>query len=165
MAQSSNDKRCNDDCPIKHTLSMFQGKYSALILRELLSGTKRFSVLLKKIPGISSKTLNEKLKQYTQYGVITRHAYPEIPPKVEYCITEKGKQLEQVIIELHKFGLDQVNQKSTQAKSRRRMSDFDTEAKGAKRFGRRAVDIKARAAKKIGRRNSDIDISNLYSNE
>lgn len=77
-----------------------------MILLELLSGKKRFSELLKNIPGISSKTLNEKLKQYTSSGIISRHSYPEIPPKVEYCLTKKGKKLEVIINELYRFGLD-----------------------------------------------------------
>ena len=100
----STNTSCNTGCPVKKTLSLFEGKYSAYILSELISGKQRFSTLLKKIPGISSKTLNDKLKYYTATGVVTRRAYPEIPPRVEYELTEEGKGLNTVIAALYQFG-------------------------------------------------------------
>lgn len=106
MAKMIDTPQCGQKCPVRRALRVFEGKYSASILRELLSGDRRFSQLLKNIPGISSKTLNEKLKEYIDSGIVTRHAYPEVPPKVEYRISERGAQLEQVVNELHRFGLE-----------------------------------------------------------
>ncbi len=97
---------CTSSCPVRKALKIFEGKYSASILRELLTGRKRFSELLKSIPGISSKTLSGKLKEYTSGGIVERHSYPEIPPKVEYCLTEKGAELEVIINELRRFGAE-----------------------------------------------------------
>ena len=100
----STNTSCSTGCPVKKTLSLFEGKYSAYILSELISGKQRFSALLKKIPGISSKTLNDKLKYYTATGIVTRRAYPEIPPRVEYELTEQGENLQTVIDSLYQFG-------------------------------------------------------------
>lgn len=95
---------CNGvTCPIKKALSLFQGKYSIYIFKELLTGKKRFSDFLKNIPGITSKTLNERLKYLAENGVVTRESHPVIPPKVEYTLTERGKSLESVIRELKRF--------------------------------------------------------------
>ena len=99
----SND--CNErTCPIRWALSLFDGKYTILIFRELLSGKCRFSDFLKSIKGISSKTLNERLKFLKDNGIVTRQAYPEIPPKVEYSLTEKGRRIEGIISSLKHFG-------------------------------------------------------------
>ena len=99
-------KDCNLVCPVQKALRLFEGKYSSMILLELLSGKKRFSELQKNIAGISSKTLNEKLKEYIQLGIVSRRSFPEIPPKVEYSLTEKGRRLEDIIVVLRRFGTD-----------------------------------------------------------
>lgn len=143
--------------PIQSSIALFEGKYAAEILRELLSGTKRFSELLHAIPGISSKTLNQKLKVYLQQGIITRHSYPEIPPKVEYRLTERGRQLEGIIIELHKFGVGAHLEEASDRNAKRRITDFEAN-KGYKKLGRRALDrqLQERANTRIGRRETDI---------
>ncbi|WP_016957397.1 winged helix-turn-helix transcriptional regulator [Catenovulum agarivorans] len=145
--------------PIQSSISLFEGKYAAEILRELLSGTKRFSELLHSIPGISSKTLNQKLKVYLQQGIITRHSYPEIPPKVEYRLTDRGRQLESIIIELHKFGVGAHLEEVSDKNAKRRMTDFAVN-KGYKKFGRRALDKHAqeRETTRLGRRETDMTL-------
>lgn len=96
----------SQDCPIEKSLSILSAKWSFLIIRDLLiEGTLRFGDLLKGLEGISPKTLSLRLRELEENEIITRTVYPEIPPKVEYSLTEKGKQLEGILIELKRFGL------------------------------------------------------------
>ncbi|WP_028553031.1 winged helix-turn-helix transcriptional regulator [Paenibacillus sp. UNC451MF] len=93
-------------CPIAKVIDMIGTKWTFLILRDLLiEGTMRFSDLLRCLDGISPKTLSLRLKELEDHGILTRTVYPEVPPRVEYTLTEKGKQLEGVFIELKRFGL------------------------------------------------------------
>ncbi|WP_282937893.1 helix-turn-helix domain-containing protein [Paenibacillus sp. RC67] len=93
-------------CPIAKVIDMIGTKWTFLILRDLLiEGTMRFSDLLKCLDGISPKTLSLRLKELEEHGILIRTVYPEVPPRVEYTITDKGRQLESVFIELKRFGL------------------------------------------------------------
>ena len=93
-------------CPIAKTLDVISTKWTFLIIRDLLiEGTLRFSDLQKSMDGISPKTLSLRLKELEAQGIITRKVYPEVPPRVEYTLTDKGKQLEGIFIELERFGL------------------------------------------------------------
>ncbi|MCH5439531.1 winged helix-turn-helix transcriptional regulator [Bacillus paranthracis] len=95
-------------CPIAKTLDVIRTKWTFLIIRDLLiQGTLRFSDLQKSMDGISPKTLSLRLKELEAQGIsiITRKVYPEVPPRVEYTLTDKGKQLERIFIELKRFGL------------------------------------------------------------
>ncbi|MBP3041068.1 helix-turn-helix transcriptional regulator [Bacillaceae bacterium Marseille-Q3522] len=94
------------ECPIEKTLNIISAKWSFLIIRELLiDGTLRFGKLMKQLEGISSKTLSLRLKELEEKGIVKKTIFPEIPPHVEYSLTEKGKQLESIFIELKRFGL------------------------------------------------------------
>lgn len=96
----------NQQCPIEKSLSIISAKWSFLIIRDLLiDETLRFGDLLKGLEGISPKTLSLRLKELEENDIITRTVYPEIPPRVEYSLTKKGKQLEGILIELMRFGL------------------------------------------------------------
>lgn len=93
-------------CPIAKTLEVIGTKWTFLIIRDLLiGGTLRFSDLLKSLDGVSPKTLSLRLKELENHGLLERTVYPEVPPRVEYTLTEKGKQLESIFIELKRFGL------------------------------------------------------------
>ncbi|AIK39969.1 MULTISPECIES: winged helix-turn-helix transcriptional regulator [Bacillus] len=97
-------------CPIAKTLDVIGTKWTFLIIRDLLiEGTLRFSDLLKSMDGISPKTLSLRLKELEGQGIVTRKVYPEVPPRVEYTLTDKGKQLEGIFIELKRFGLTLEN--------------------------------------------------------
>jgi len=72
----------------------------------LIEGTMRFSDLLKSMDGISPKTLSLRLKVLEDQGILERKVFPEVPPRVEYTLTEKGKSLEGIFIELKRFGLN-----------------------------------------------------------
>ncbi|WP_445489809.1 winged helix-turn-helix transcriptional regulator [Niallia sp. 03133] len=94
-------------CPIAKTLDVIGTKWTFLIIRDLLiEGTMRFSDLLKSMDKISPKTLSLRLKELEEHGILERKVFPEVPPRVEYTLTEKGKQLESIFIELKRFGLN-----------------------------------------------------------
>ena len=96
----------SDKCPIEEAINIIGSKWTFLIIRDLLiDGTIRFGDLLRSLEGISPKTLSLRLRELEKFGLVNRIVYPEIPPKVEYELTEKGKNLETVFIELKKWGL------------------------------------------------------------
>ncbi|OBZ17303.1 MULTISPECIES: helix-turn-helix domain-containing protein [Bacillales] len=93
-------------CVIGDVLDIIGNKWTFLIIRDLLvDHTLRFSELMKSLEGISPKTLSLRLKVLEEQGIVSRTIYPEVPPRVEYTITDKGKRLEPVFIELKRFGL------------------------------------------------------------
>jgi len=96
-----------EPCPIAKTLDVIGTKWTFLIIRDLLiDGTLRFGDLLRSLDGISPKTLSLRLKELEDRGVLERRVFPEVPPRVEYTLTEKGKRLEGIFIELKRFGLN-----------------------------------------------------------
>lgn len=96
-----------ETCPIAKTLDVIGTKWTFLIIRDLLiEGTMRFSDLLKSMNGISPKTLSLRLKTLEDHGILNKKVFAEVPPRVEYTLTDKGKQLEGIFIELKRFGLN-----------------------------------------------------------
>lgn len=94
-------------CPIRNVLSRFSGKWSILILCILAdSGTARFSVISRAIPDISPKVLTETLKNLEECGLVSRKIYPEVPPRVEYSLTELGKSLVPIINQLISWAVE-----------------------------------------------------------
>ncbi len=91
-------------CPIDVTIKTIGGKWKPIILHHLLSGTKRFGALRKLIPDITQKMLTQQLRELEQDALIARKVYPEVPPKVEYSLTDYGKTLEHVLTALSKWG-------------------------------------------------------------
>ncbi|MDJ1173053.1 winged helix-turn-helix transcriptional regulator [Roseofilum capinflatum] len=91
-------------CPIQFVLDLISSKWSVLILRELFQGDRRTHALLDALPGISSKTLTLRLRELEQHGLIKRTVYPEIPPHVEYALTDKGRELKPVLLSLKELG-------------------------------------------------------------
>ncbi|UKS29202.1 helix-turn-helix transcriptional regulator [Paenibacillus sp. HWE-109] len=93
-------------CPIAKTIDLIGTKWTFLIIRDLLiEGTLRFSDLMRSMDGISPKTLSLRLRELEHNGVVSRKVYPEVPPRVEYTLTDKGRNLEGIFIELKRFGL------------------------------------------------------------
>jgi DNA-binding HxlR family transcriptional regulator len=95
-------------CPVTATLQMIGGRWKTIILYCLTSGTKRFGEIAVRIPDISRKVLTEQLKELGADGLILREQYKEIPPRVEYSLTELGKSLSPVIRELEIWGTENV---------------------------------------------------------
>lgn len=92
------------ECPVEITLAMIGTKWKVLILRELSSGTKRFSELKRGINGITQKMLTQQLRDMEGDGLINRTVYPVVPPKVEYSLSETGETLKTVLDAMHKWG-------------------------------------------------------------
>ncbi len=92
-------------CPIMATLSMISGKWKLLILRELLNGVVRFNEMQRLIPGISAKVLTQQLREMEEDGLVERVAYEEVPPRVEYKLTEVGASTISIMKEIRRWGL------------------------------------------------------------
>jgi len=98
-------KNLNDVvCPVARTAEIISGKWTLLIIRDLASGVKRFNQLERSLQGISPKTLSERLRSLEEEGVITRQTFAEVPPRVEYSLTEKGYDLVAVIESMRVYG-------------------------------------------------------------
>jgi DNA-binding HxlR family transcriptional regulator len=91
-------------CPIDITVQMLANKWTIAILRELLHGPKRPSDLERNLRGISAKTLSERLHDLQAWGLVRRESHPEVPPRVEYSLTEMGLELRAPLKVLKEFG-------------------------------------------------------------
>jgi DNA-binding HxlR family transcriptional regulator len=89
---------------VEEVLNVIGGKWTFLILRDLIEGPKRFGELLHSLKGASPKTLSLRLKELERHGIVTRTVYPVIPPKVEYALTEKGLDLAPIFREINNWG-------------------------------------------------------------
>jgi DNA-binding HxlR family transcriptional regulator len=94
----------DDLCPVARTAEIISGKWTLLIIRDLATGTKRFSQLERSLHGISPKTLSERLCSLEHEGIISRQTFAEVPPKVEYTLTEKGQDLVSLIETMRSYG-------------------------------------------------------------
>ena len=84
-------------CPVETTLTLISDKWKVLILRDLMNGTMRFGELRKSIGQVSQKVLTAQLRQMEGSGLLTRTAYPEVPPRVEYTLTDLGRSLKPIL--------------------------------------------------------------------
>lgn len=91
-------------CPVETTLTLISDKWKILILRDLMPGTKRFGELKKSIGNVSQKVLTAQLRQMEESGLLTRTVYAEVPPRVEYTLTELGYSLKPVLDAMWKWG-------------------------------------------------------------
>lgn len=98
------DDDCGTDCPVAKAARLIDGKWTTLIIRDLLGGTKRFSELLRSLEGVSPKMLSARLIFLEENGLIEKTIYPCVPPKTEYTLTEQGRALEGVIMAMAAFG-------------------------------------------------------------
>lgn len=93
-------------CPVETTLMLIGDKWKVLILRDLMDGTKRFGELKKSIGTVSQKVLTAQLRDMEEKGLLTRKVYAEVPPRVEYTLTETGYSLKQVLDAMGTWGAD-----------------------------------------------------------
>ena len=91
-------------CPVETTLTLISDKWKVLILRDLLTGTKRFGELRKSIGTVSQKVLTSQLRQMKESGLLTRTVYAEVPPRVEYTLTELGYSLKPIMDAMWAWG-------------------------------------------------------------
>ena len=93
-------------CPVETTLTLIGDKWKVLILRDLMDGTKRFGELKKSIGTVSQKVLTAQLRDMEEKGLLTRKVYAEVPPRVEYTLTETGYSLKPVLDAMWAWGAD-----------------------------------------------------------
>lgn len=93
-------------CPVEITLMLISNRWKALIIRDLLEGTKRFGALKKSLDPISQKVLTANLRDMERNGLLTRKIFPEVPPRVEYTLTETGFSLKPIMDAMVRWGLD-----------------------------------------------------------
>ena len=98
------------DCPVATTVSLIGSKWKLLILRNLLVRPWRFNELRKSLDGISQKVLTDSLRSMEEDGIITRTVYPEVPPRVEYALSDLGESMRPIIKSMEVFGIDYKEQ-------------------------------------------------------
>ncbi len=91
-------------CPVETTLTLIGDKWKVLILRDLMPGTKRFGKLKKSIGSVSQKVLTAQLRDMEENGLVHREVYAEVPPRVEYSLTELGRSLKPILDSMWSWG-------------------------------------------------------------
>jgi DNA-binding HxlR family transcriptional regulator len=94
----------NAECPVCRTAEVVCGKWTLLIVRDLAEGSARFCELERSLEGISPRTLSLRLRAREEEDIVKRHTYPEVPPRVEYALTEKGRALVPLIEDMRSYG-------------------------------------------------------------
>ena len=94
------------ECPVATTVSLIGSKWKLLIMRNLLSRPWRFNELQKNLEGISQKVLTDSLRSMEADGIITRTVFPEVPPRVEYALSELGESMRPIIKSMEEWGLE-----------------------------------------------------------
>ena len=97
--------RATDEvCPVCATADVICGKWTILVIRDLADGHTRFGELQRSLEGISPRTLSLRLRVLEEQGIVERHTYPEVPPRVEYSLTQKGEALLPLIEDMRTYG-------------------------------------------------------------
>ncbi len=94
----------NASCPVCRTAEIVCGKWTLLLIRDLASGSSRFCELERSLEGISPRTLSLRLRALEEEGVVERHTFPEVPPRVEYALTPKGEALIPLVDDMRSYG-------------------------------------------------------------
>jgi DNA-binding HxlR family transcriptional regulator len=94
----------DDTCPVCHIAELVCGKWTLLLVRDLAEGRSRFCELERSLSGISPRTLSLRLRELEEQGIVERHTYPEVPPRVEYALTAKGRDLLPIIDSMRDYG-------------------------------------------------------------
>jgi DNA-binding HxlR family transcriptional regulator len=97
-------KRYNQPCPVAKTLEVVGDRWTLLAVRDLLPGTKRFQDLLASLPGIAPNILSDRLKLMEEHGLVSRQFYSDHPPRAEYALTDKGRELGMIVGALAVWG-------------------------------------------------------------
>jgi DNA-binding HxlR family transcriptional regulator len=94
----------DETCPVCRTAEVVCGKWTLLIIRDLAEGRSRFCELERSLAGISPRTLSLRLRALEEEGIVKRRTYPEVPPRVEYALTEKGRALIPLVEDMRTYG-------------------------------------------------------------
>jgi DNA-binding HxlR family transcriptional regulator len=104
-ANMNEEMAANDTCPVCRTAEIVCGKWTLLVIRDLSEGRSRFCELERSLQGISPRTLSLRLRALEEEGIVERQTFPEVPPRVEYALTEKGCGLVTLIEDMRAYGL------------------------------------------------------------
>lgn len=108
------DKENLPPCPVETTLLLIGNKWKVLILRDLMDGTKRFGELKRSIGSVSQKVLTQQLRTMESDGLVHREVYAEVPPRVEYSLTELGESLKPILDAMLNWGMDYKEKRNTE---------------------------------------------------
>ncbi|WP_375435875.1 winged helix-turn-helix transcriptional regulator [uncultured Hymenobacter sp.] len=104
--QTATESTPFDFCPVRTTLNVLGGKWKLLVLSYLLQGTRRYGELRRLTPEITEKMLIQELRELEQDGIVERTVYQQVPPKVEYTLTERGQRVRPLLEAMTTWGLD-----------------------------------------------------------
>ena len=99
---------CNPGCAVEAAISLIDGKWKSVILHHLLAGTARFNEIRRLVPGLTPRMLTNQLRDLEIDGLVTRTVYAQVPPKVEYSVSDLGRSLEPIIEALRIWGIDHM---------------------------------------------------------
>jgi DNA-binding HxlR family transcriptional regulator len=108
MLKTKKKYDCSTGCPIEATLDLIDGKWKGVVIHHLLGGTLRFNELHRRIPTATQRMLTRQLRELEESGLVARHVYAELPPRVEYSLTIEGRTLEPLIRSMHEWGLNRM---------------------------------------------------------
>ncbi len=109
---SINDRTLQSQCPMQVAMSKIDGKWKIIILAYIIEKENRFSLLKKRMPSITDKMLSQQLRELEADGLISRKIYPEIPPRVEYRLSEDAKKLVPALKKIYEWGVQQKKRSS-----------------------------------------------------
>lgn len=100
-------KICSDECPVTSAVNLIGAKWTGLVIWQLLDGGRRYSELMQALPGISPKTLADRLQTLEERKIVQRHVWPTKPPRVEYTLTDRGHALSKVFTAIERWAFDE----------------------------------------------------------
>jgi DNA-binding HxlR family transcriptional regulator len=109
LTRASGDERherldCSPGCAVEATLTLIDGKWKGVVLYHLVEGTLRFNQIRRRLPNVTQRMLTNQLRELESDGLVVRKIYPQVPPKVEYSLSARGRSLEPVIMALKAWG-------------------------------------------------------------
>lgn len=103
---------CSPGCPVEAVLSLIDGKWKGVILYHLLDGTMRFNELRRRLQNVTQRMLTKQLRELESDGLVERTVFAVVPPRVDYCLTARGRSLEPVIMAMKRWGDENIPLKS-----------------------------------------------------
>ena len=109
------ERAANESCPVCATADVVCHKWTILVIRDLAAGCSRFCELERSLAGISPRTLSLRLRALEHEGIVERNTFPEVPPRVEYALTDKGRALLPLLEDMRRFGREWLARGATAA--------------------------------------------------